>query len=333
MRTLWAVFVMLSGAALASAAEGDSEAPSDSGRSAAAIERGLGFLAQDARAWKRDHNCASCHHASLVVWSLSDAHRAGYPVDRPLQDELTQWLTESGDGRTSQARPESAPHALNEKAVYFALALGAVHQRDAETQQALERLLETVSADQQPDGSWSSWPETRPPLFGHFDARATALATLALLPAAEGGSPEAQRATERALAWLDAAPDDGELQSLALKLVVGTRLGRSGEGLAPLVRRIRDCQRPDGGWSQTVELPSDAWATGQAIYALSRSGLPADDLAIAGGRRFLIETQREDGSWPMTSRPTHPGGEPGGPGPITAAGSCWAVLGLVSANE
>src|SRR5215467_11209079 len=38
-----------------------------------AIERGLAFLAKDAIAWKNEHNCASCHHASLVVWSMREA--------------------------------------------------------------------------------------------------------------------------------------------------------------------------------------------------------------------------------------------------------------------
>jgi hypothetical protein len=51
---------------------------------------------------------------------------------------------------------------------------------------------------------------------------------------------------------------------------------------------------------------------------------------IARGQDFLIKTQREDGSWPMTSRPTKLGGE-GSKSliPITGAGSAWAVLGLV----
>jgi hypothetical protein len=51
---------------------------------------------------------------------------------------------------------------------------------------------------------------------------------------------------------------------------------------------------------------------------------------IARGQAYLIKTQRDDGSWPMTSRPTKPGGD-GTKNlvPITGAGSAWAVLGLV----
>jgi hypothetical protein len=77
-------------------------------------------------------------------------------------------------------------------------------------------------------------------------------------------------------------------------------------------------------------MASDAWATGQALYALAHAGTKPDDPIIARAHAFLIRTQRPDGSWPMTSRPTKPGGE-GSKSliPITGAGTAWAVLGLV----
>jgi hypothetical protein len=66
------------------------------------------------------------------------------------------------------------------------------------------------------------------------------------------------------------------------------------------------------------------------LYALAHAGIKPDEPVIARARAFLIETQREDGSWPMSSRPVKPGG--GGAKsliPITGAGSAWAVLGLI----
>src|SRR5437870_11006163 len=82
----------------------------------AAIDRGLGFLVKDALAWKEKHHCVSCHHASLVVWSMREAKRFGHAVNEPVLAELTQWLAESGDGRTGLARPAGVPKALNAKA-------------------------------------------------------------------------------------------------------------------------------------------------------------------------------------------------------------------------
>jgi hypothetical protein len=76
-------------------------------------------------------------------------------------------------------------------------------------------------------------------------------------------------------------------------------------------------------------MASDAWATGQALYALAHAGLKPTDPTIARAHAFLIQSQREDGSWPLTSRPKSPGDE-GASNliPITGAGSAWAVLGL-----
>jgi hypothetical protein len=75
---------------------------------------------------------------------------------------------------------------------------------------------------------------------------------------------------------------------------------------------------------------NDAWATGQAMYALAPPALQTNAAAIERGRAFLIKTQNADGSWPMTSRPTKPDGA-GASNliPIIGGGSGWAVLGLV----
>ncbi len=123
---------------------------------------------------------------------------------------------------------------------------------------------------------------------------------------------------------------DGDPQSIALRLVLWNRLGRPAEETQPLVERIRERQNEDGGWSQTKDMASDAWATGQALYALAHAGVQSDEPAVRRAQAFLIRTQRADGSWPMTSRPVKPGGE-GSRSliPITGAGSAWALLGLV----
>jgi hypothetical protein len=106
------------------------------------------------------------------------------------------------------------------------------------------------------------------------------------------------------------------------------------EEMQPVVQQILDRQKPDGGFSQTPEGTSDAWGTGQALYALADAGLSPDNAVIQRAVAFLIRTQGEDGSWPMTSRPIQPGGE-GAKNliPIIGAGSSWAVLGLVRSTS
>ncbi len=324
MRPLAALLVaVLPGLA---SAQGRREQPPDA---RAAIDRGLAFLARDAVAWKKAYNCASCHHAALVVWSMREARQRGYAVDEPVLADLTKWLADAGDGKTGVPRPAGVPRALNAKAVWFALALAAEGKPDAAGRKELKILAETMKGDQTESGAWASWPETRPPIFGNSDDSMTALATLAASSVADGYDA-ARAVRDKGVAWLARTKTDDDPQSVAIRLVLWTRLGRPADEWQPLVRRVRERQNADGGWSQSADLPSDAWATGQALYALAHAATKPDDPAVARARSFLVKTQRDDGSWPMTSRPIKPGGE-GSKSlvPITCAGSAWAVLGLV----
>jgi hypothetical protein len=299
----------------------------------ATIDRGLSFLAKDSLVWKNEHKCVSCHHAALVIWSMSEAQRRGHAVNEPLVAELTKWVAGSGDGKFGMARPASAPKALSPKAVWFALALGAISKPDTTSQEGMKLLLTTVKSEQTEDGSWSAWPETRPPIMGDSDESMTALATLALNPAAEAGDSSARAARDKGVKWLAETKTDDDPQSIAMRLALWRRLGRPAEEWEPLFLRIKERQNADGGWSQTKDMASDAWATGQALYAIAQAGIKSHGSVIARAQAFLIQTQRPDGSWPMTSRPTKPGGKGcGSLIPITGAGSAWAVLGLVSSR-
>jgi hypothetical protein len=208
--------------------------------------------------------------------------------------------------------------------------LGADPEPDTISQEGMKLLLKTVKSEQTENGSWSAWPETRPPIMGDSDESMTVLATLALLPAAAAGDDSARAARDKGIRWLRETRTDDDPQSIAIRLVLWRRLGRPAEEWKPLVERIKRRQNPDGGWSQTKDMASDAWATGQALYALAHAGVKPDELVIARGHASLIKTQRGDGSWPMTSRPTK-AGDRGSQSliPITGAGSAWAVLGLV----
>ena len=174
--------VASSGIALADAPAGQPSAVS------ATIDRGLAFLVKDALAWKNEHNCASCHHAGLVIWSMREA-KAARPCRRRAGpggiDEMGRRVGRRQD-RCAQAR-RTFPRRLNEKAVSFALALGADPEPDAVSQEGMKLLLTTVKSDQIENGSWASWPETRPPIFGNSDERTTAPPPWLLLPAAAAG--------------------------------------------------------------------------------------------------------------------------------------------------
>jgi hypothetical protein len=115
--------------------------------------------------------------------------------------------------------------------------------------------------------------------------------------------------------------------------------GESAERLQPLAKALIAEQRKDGGWAQLPGLKSDAFATGQAVYALRTAGKAATDSAIQNGQRFLLETQLQDGTWYVHRRafpfqPTMSSGFPHGKDSwISAAATSWAVLALSEPAE
>ena len=83
-------------------------------------------------------------------------------------------------------------------------------------------------------------------------------------------------------------------------------------------------------------LRSDAYATGQAMFALSEDGLVrAAAPQYQRGLRFLLDTQFEDGSWYVRSRsigfqPYFESGFPHGEDQwISAAATNWAAMALL----
>jgi hypothetical protein len=329
MRYLSFAIIVLNVARIASADEPAASPGVASADVGATIDRGLAFLAKDALAWKAEHACVSCHHAGHVIWAMHEAKRRGHGVDEPVLAEMTKWLAESGDGKVNLERPAAAPKAFNSKALYFTLALETDPQPSAATTAGLNLMRKTVEGDQTENGSWSAWPETRPPIFGPSDEAMTALAVLVLLPAAAAGDEAAKSVRDKGVDWLARTKTEDDPQSIAMRLVIWRRLEKPAAEWEPLAGRIRERQNADGGWSQTADMASDAWATGQALYALAHAGFTADDPAVQRAQAFLTSTQREDGSWAMISRPT----KPGAAGstyliPITGAGSAWAVIGL-----
>ena len=139
-----------------------------------------------------------------------------------------------------------------------------------------------------------------------------------------------------AKSWLEGAQprstEDRAFQLLGFAWAGAAREPRLRAGQALLKE-----QRPDGGWGQLPSLPSDAYATGQAMVALRENGLAhAAAPQYERGVRFLLDTQFEDGSWYVRSRsvPFQPYFESGFPHGedqwISAAATNWAVMALSS---
>jgi hypothetical protein len=174
----------------------------------------------------------------------------------------------------------------------------------------------------------------RPPIQTS-DIGATALAVHALqrypLP---GRKAEFARQVDRARRWLlTQKPENNE--GRIYQLLGLAWAGEPSSRLQNLAKALLADQRSDGGWSQLPGTKSDAFATGQAVYALHVAALlPGSHPAIERGQRFLLETQLDDGTWYVHRRafpfqPTMNSGFPHGRDSwISAAATSWAVMAL-----
>ena len=93
-------------------------------------------------------------------------------------------------------------------------------------------------------------------------------------------------------------PPGTSTESLIVRLLAERRSGTP-ERVETWLGDLRKQQNPDGGWPWLVGGPSDAFATGQSLYALTRAGVPADDDAVHRAQLYLLNTQAEDGAWSL----------------------------------
>jgi Squalene-hopene cyclase C-terminal domain len=309
--------------------DSEKKSPSDSTpeQGQSAIERGLTFLKEDAVKWRKERQCATCHHGTMTVWALSEAKAQGYHVDAQALADMIQW-TKDRFGPRPGGPPGPGPVASVPQ-IY----LGMMSQNlPILSRDEISWIALHLAGRQADDGAWDSPPPKNgpPPTW---ESRET-MALLALLawesyvPADAKQAAAAQASRDKAEAWLSKTPSSDTTQALSLRLLLGARRRAAETQLQPAIDRLLREQNTDGGWSQTKDSSSDAYATGQALYALSFADVKNDRLEIQRAISFLAASQRDDGSWPMISR-GHRGVAPyTNPVPITYFGSAWATLGL-----
>ncbi|MEO7651755.1 MAG: N-acyl-D-aspartate/D-glutamate deacylase, partial [Bryobacteraceae bacterium] len=144
---------------------------------------------------------------------------------------------------------------------------------------------------------------------------------------------EFDRRIERAVTWLRSTPPAStEDRNMQLLGVLWSRADK--RTVTGLAKKLIAMQRREGGWAQTPYLESDAYATGQTLYALHEAGIPASHAACRRGADYLLRTQLGDGSWRVVSRspkfqPYFESGFPHGHDQwISATATAWAATAL-----
>jgi ankyrin repeat protein len=280
-------------------------------------------------------DCSSCHQQYLPMAAVGHARNRSVGFDKVAAKKEIDTLARPGNAPfEGEAITQTVFHP--EPAHTFGYRLFGFVAEKVSPSAATDGVVHHLLTVQASDGRWfNNLP--RPPMQSS-DVTATALAIHAIQHYGwPGQKDEIADSIDRARQWLwKVKPKTNEDAVFQLLGLCWAR--EPAEKLTDLAQALRQSQRPDGGWAQLPTLESDAYATGQALYALAQTGKDSvTDPAWQRGLRFLMERQENDGTWHVARRtfPFQPSMNSGFPHHrdswISAAATSWAVLALTQA--
>jgi ankyrin repeat protein/mono/diheme cytochrome c family protein len=294
-----------------------------------AVRGSLALLEKQSSAFIRTAGCNSCHSQDLPSAAAGLARDYGLTAAKTFP-QLPATMTPPAEQVMdfNVISPNSIAWELFD--------LGMNHEPRTQVTDAIVRYL---MAAQTVEGSWNTPESRRPPMnSGKFQTAALAIFAMKNY-APEAEKPKSNKAIARAVAWLEKATPTTN-QDHAFRLLGLAWGGGSAAAIRSEAKALSSLQRADGGWSQLPAMASDAYATGEALFALgSAAGMPASDPVFRKGVDYLLSTQSSDGSWHVKSRaiwfqPYLDSGFPYGRDQfISTAGTAWATLALTLAAE
>ena len=333
---------MIAGRGVASAEEPVS---ADSLRQAA--QKGLDLLVQTSPTFIKKGGCNSCHNQTLPIAAQAFARGRGIDVGEPI----AQLEPELSDATTERYAEYAIAGGGGVNALGFELFANEMIRRPADARSRAQ--IQYIKSQQQAEGYWRGGSGTlvnngqqalsrpaaaRPPLF--FDDFTPTAFMIRALNAYASASEAADTNTRvgKARQWLQKSKAT-RLQEHAFKVLGLKWSSADRRSVDAAARALQELQRPDGGFSQLPTLPSDAYATGVALWALHEAGMPASHQVYQAGLKFLLSTQAADGTWHVKSRSLEfqPYFESGYPYArdqwISAAGAAYATLAIAAAVE
>lgn len=298
------------------------------------ISRSLSLIEASAGEYRRQRQCFSCHHQALPVLTLVEARSRGFTIDEAgLTAQLDHTAAHLDRGREGYSEGRGQGGQVD-TAGWALWTLEAGGREPNETTAAVAGYLLSY---QNGLGRWRSTTTTRPPTEGSdFTATYVALRGLETFGTDEQDGAIAARRQQAAEWLLDAEPQDTEDRVFRLRSL--SYAGAEEAIVRAAAGDLLGSQRPDGGWSQTPETESDAYATGTALVALYETGyLRTEEPAYRRGVEFLLRTRLPDGSWHVATRAKpiqiyFESGFPHGKDQfVSMAATCWATMALLAA--
>jgi ankyrin repeat protein len=303
----------------------------------AAVEKALGRLQPASPGFTKGTQCISCHHQSLPAIAVKVATDRGVKVDRALAAHPTEATLASWKGSREQYLLGNAP--LGGFVAGTPYALVALAEEGVAPSSTTDAVALCLLNAQRPDGSWNlpvghAGGGIRPPLGSIGAVVLTALSVRGLsVYVPPGRQAEKETRLARAREFLrKAEPADTQDESFKLLGLVWSKAPAA--EITAAAKRVLGLQRADGGWAELPTMASDAYATGQALYALRVAGVSSQSDASRKAATYLLRTQLEDGTWFVRSRgfgfqPYFETGFPHGRDQfISAAATSWAAIAL-----
>jgi ankyrin repeat protein len=294
----------------------------------AAVEKSLALLQRSDREFMSKSGCRSCHNQALPAMAVNLARKKGFRFDAVVAQAQFSSVQASLATQKSKALQMMDPDGGSPQSGGYMLFAYNVPSDDATS-----AFVRNIAARQLPDGRWRP-AGLRPPMEN--DVPTTALAVRAMQRyGTPGRDARYRRQIDRASTWL-AHFEPRFTEERVFQLLAFTWTHADPQLLRKRAGELLAGQNEDGGWSQLPSLESDAYATGQTLYALEQSGfLQGTDAAYRRGVDFLLRTQAADGSWFVKTRalslqPYLDAGFPYGKNQfVSAAGTSWAAMALM----
>jgi len=244
----------------------------------------------------KNGGCVSCHAQNMSGFAVSLARPLGFRTNtaREVKEAATtdRFLSVLEQDLLQRNDPpggaDTIVHAL-------------LQTREAGLTPTIssDALAVYVAANQTKAGGWSGGGQQRAPAEdGVINITAKAVRVLHEYPL-PGRKAEFTERIVRAAGWLT------KVEPLTTEDRTYQILGLVWAGRKAPANRMQELialQRAEGGWGQTVDLPADAYATAEALWALHEAGMASSNPVCQRGVAYLLRTQAKDGTWHVVSR-------------------------------